>query len=83
MGSSNNLLDFAKNLEQKNIVSAETGIKIRGFIRRNENPSFWQVFLVISALFGALFASAGIFAIIYHNWYDMSKINVVGLCHTP
>ncbi|MFT6280286.1 MAG: putative membrane protein [Salibacteraceae bacterium] len=69
----NTLLNFAKKLETKNIVSAETGIKIRSFIRRNEDPSYWQIFLVISALFGALFASAGIFSIISHNWYDMPK----------
>lgn len=69
----NTLLDFAKKLETKNIVSIEAGIKIRSFIRRNEDPSYWQIFLVISALFGALFASAGIFSIIAHNWYDMSK----------
>jgi uncharacterized membrane protein len=73
MESTNILLNFAKKLEQKNIVNSESGIKIRSFIRRNENPSKWQVFLIFSALFGALFASAGVFSIVSENWYDMPE----------
>lgn len=69
----NNLLDFAKRLEQKNIVNPETGIKIRGFIRRTEDATYWQIFLVIGGILGALFASAGIFSLISHNWYDYPK----------
>jgi uncharacterized membrane protein len=69
----NTLLNFAKKLETKNIVSGDTGIKIRSFIRRNEDPSYWQIFLVISALFGALFASAGIGSIFSENWNDMPE----------
>lgn len=73
MSSTNNLLDFAKRLEQKNIVNPETGIKIRGYIRKIENPSRWEQFLVLGGILGALFASAGVFAIISHNWDDFPK----------
>lgn len=73
MSSTNNLLDFAKTLEQKNIVDPETGIGIRGYIRKIESASSWQMFLIVGGIFGALFTSAGIFAIISHNWYDFPK----------
>lgn len=73
MNSTNNLLDFAKKLEQNEVVSPESGIKIRGFIRKTENPAEWQIFLTIGGILGALFASAGIFALISHNWDDFPK----------
>jgi len=73
MSSTNNLLDFAKKLEQKNIVTPETGINIRGFIRKLESASSWQQFLIIGGVLGALFCSAGVFSIISHNWDDFPK----------
>ncbi len=73
MNSTQYLLDFTQKIEGKNVVSAETAVRIRKFIHKLENASPWELFMIISGIMGALFASAGIFAIISHNWDDFPK----------
>lgn len=65
------LLDFTGRLEEKEIVSAESGAKIRKYIRAEESPARWEIFLIFGALLGAISFSAGVYAITSHNWYDI------------
>ena len=73
MNTTQFLLNFADNIEQKEIVSQSTAIKIRGYIRKIEDSTPIELFLIVSGIMGALFCSAGIFSIISHNWDDYPK----------
>ncbi|MFT5778679.1 MAG: hypothetical protein ACI837_001635 [Crocinitomicaceae bacterium] len=73
MNSTQYLIEFANKLEEKNIVNNESGIKIRNFIRGMESSTSWELFMIIGGIMGALFCSAGIFALISHNWDDFPK----------
>ena len=67
------LLDFTGKIESKGFVSAESAAKIRKYIRSEESPVRWELFLILGGLLGAISISAGVFAIISHNWYDYPK----------
>ncbi len=67
------LLDFTGRIESKGVVSAESATKIRKYIRKEESPVRWELFMILGGILGAIFASAGIYAIISHNWYDYPK----------
>ncbi len=73
MNSTQLLLNFADKIEQKEIVNQATAIKIRSYIRKLEDSTPIELFLIVSGIMGALFCSAGIFAIISHNWDDYPK----------
>jgi uncharacterized membrane protein len=60
-------------LEEKEIVSNETAIRIRSYIRSEESATYWKLFLVLGGIMGALFASAGVFSLIAHNWDEYPK----------
>lgn len=67
------LLDFTGKVESKGFVSAESAAKIRKYIRSEESPVRWELFLILGGLLGAISISAGVFAIISHNWYEYPK----------
>jgi uncharacterized membrane protein len=73
MNSTQLLLNFADKIEQKEIVNQATVIKIRSYIRKLEDSTPIELFLIVSGIMGALFCAAGIFAIISHNWDDYPK----------
>lgn len=73
MNSTQLLLKFADKIEQKEIVNQVTVIKIRSYIRKLEDSTPIELFLIVSGIMGALFCAAGIFAIISHNWDDYPK----------
>lgn len=73
MNATQSLLNFADKIEQKEIVSQATAIKIRSYIRKLEDSTPIELFLIVSAIMGALFCSAGIFSIIGHNWDNYPK----------
>ena len=64
------LIGFTERLEDKEIVSTELAGKIRKYIRKEESPSRWHLFLVFSGMLGAITFSAGVYSISSHNWYD-------------
>lgn len=64
------LVKFTERLEDKELVSSDSAGKIRKYIRAEESPSHWHLFLVLSSLLGVITIAAGVFAIISHNWYD-------------
>lgn len=64
------LVRFADRLEEKEIVSTDQASKIRKYVRREESPSLWYLFLVLSGMLGAIIFSAGVYSISSHNWYD-------------
>ena len=64
------LVQFTARLEEKDIVTSDTASKIRKYIRKEESPAHWQFFLIFGAVLGAITFSAGVFAIVSHNWYD-------------
>lgn len=64
------MVKFADRLEEKEIVSIDQARKIRKYIRREESPSHWHLFLVLSGMLGAIVFSAGVYSISSHNWYD-------------
>ena len=66
------LLSFLNKLEKQGIISYKANQKIQQFLDYNNN-FYGKLFLVLSGIIGALFISAGIFAIISHNWDDMPK----------
>lgn len=65
------LLDFTSRLEEKEIVSPESAAKIRKYVRVEESPARWEIFLVLGALLGTIAFSAGVYSITSHNWYDL------------
>lgn len=73
MGATRELIDFTNKIEQKELVSQETAIRIRRFISSIEDSTPIELFMIISGIMGALFCSAGIFSIISHNWDDFPK----------
>lgn len=73
MNATQFLLNFADKIEQKEIVNQSTAIKIRSYIRKLEDSTPIELFLIISGIMGALFCAAGIFSIIGHNWDEYSK----------
>jgi len=64
------LIRFTEGLEEKEVVSTELASKIRKYIRKEESPSRWHLFLVLSGMLGAITFSAGVYSITSHNWYD-------------
>lgn len=64
------LVQFTARLEEKNIVNSDTATKIRKYVRAEETPAHWQFFLIFGAILGAITFSAGVYAIVSHNWYD-------------
>ena len=73
MNSTQLLLNFAIKIEQKEIVNQATAIKMRSYIRKLEDSTPIELFLIVSGIMGALFCSAGIFALIGHNWDEYPK----------
>lgn len=73
MNATQFLLNFADKIEQKEIVNQSTAIKMRSYIRKLEDSTPIELFLIVSGIMGALFCSAGIFSIISHNWDDYPK----------
>lgn len=67
------LLDFTGRMESKGVVGAESATKIRKYIRKEESPVRWELFMIIVGMLGAIFASAGVFSIISYNWDEYSK----------
>lgn len=68
MSATRQLIDFTNRIEGKELVSHETAIRIRRFIGTMEDATPIQLFMIVSAMMGALFCSAGFFSIISHNW---------------
>lgn len=66
------LLNFLDSMEQKGVLNAEANGQIQHFIT-TKNTSIGKLFLTLAAIIGALFLSAGVFAIISHNWDDFPK----------
>lgn len=66
------LLNFLNYLTRNGILSTAANQKIQEFLDFN-NKSIGKLFLTLAAVVGALFASAGVFAIISHNWDDFPK----------
>lgn len=73
MNATQFLLNFADKIEEKEIVNQSTAIKIRGYIRKLEDSTPIELFLIVSGIMGALFCAAGIFMLIGHNWDNYSK----------
>lgn len=73
MSTTRQLLDFTHKLEQKELVSQETAIRIRRFISSIEDSTPIELFMIVSGIMGALFCSAGIFSLIGHNWDEYPK----------
>lgn len=70
--TTDHFIHFLNQLEEKKIVSAAANRKIQHFLDFNFGQ-LGKLFLVLCGLIGAAFASAGIFAIISHNWDDFPK----------
>ncbi len=66
------LVRFLNKLETSGVISVDSNSKIQKFLDY-DHRFFGRLFLVLSAIMGALFCSAGIFAIIAHNWDDLPK----------
>jgi len=66
------LIPFLDSLEKKGILNTEANKKIKLFLSKKDK-SAGQLFLTLAGIIGALFASAGVFAIISHNWDDFPK----------
>ncbi|HLP53716.1 MAG TPA: DUF2157 domain-containing protein [Fluviicola sp.] len=66
------LLNFLDSLEQKGVLNSEINGQIQHFIT-GKNASIGKLFLTLAAIIGALFLSAGVFAIISHNWNDFPR----------
>ncbi|MDH4472729.1 MAG: DUF2157 domain-containing protein [Fluviicola sp.] len=66
------LFNFLDSMEQKGVLNAEANGQIQHFIT-SKNTSIGKLFLTLAAIIGALFISAGVFAIISHNWDDFPK----------
>lgn len=73
MNSTQLFLNFADKIEQKEIVSQETAIKMRSYIRRVEDSTPIELFLIVSGIMGALFCTAGFFSLIGHYWDEYPK----------
>lgn len=73
MGATRELIDFTNKIEQKELVSQDTAIRIRRFISSIEDSTPVELFMIISSIMGALFCSAGIFSIISHNWDEFPQ----------
>lgn len=69
----NHLVSFLNQLENSGLLSEKVNRKIQDFLDFGYREN-GKLFLVLSAIIGALFASAGIFAIISHNWDDLPKV---------
>ncbi|MFK7786043.1 MAG: DUF2157 domain-containing protein [Crocinitomicaceae bacterium] len=78
MNAAQFLLNFADKIEQKEIVNQSTAIKIRGYIRRIEDSTMIELFLIVSGIMGALFCVAGIFSIVGEYW-DTFPTHVRGI----
>ena len=66
------LINFLNVLEKNGILNFNANQKIQQFLDYN-NKSIGKLFLTLAAVIGALFLSAGVFAIISHNWDDFPK----------
>lgn len=66
------LVIFLNKLETMGVISITANQKIQSHIDFNYRFS-GRLFLVICGIIGALFASAGVFSIISHNWDDLPK----------
>ena len=70
--NTNVLLNFLDGLERSGILNRTANQKIQEFLDYSTR-STGKLFLIISGLMGAMFVSAGIFALIAHNWSDFPK----------
>src|SRR3989338_5676590 len=66
------LLNFLNSMEQKGVLNAEANGQIQHFLT-SKNTSIGKLFLTLAAIIGSLFLSAGVFAIISHNWSDFPR----------
>lgn len=67
------LSNFLNSLERNGLLPAVANKEIQNFIG-NQTKSVGKLFLVITALIGATFISAGVFSIVSHNWDDFPKM---------
>lgn len=70
--SAQTLIPFLNSLETKGVLNTEANKKIQSFLSKKDQ-SVGKLFLTLAGTIGALFASAGVFAIISHNWDDFPK----------
>jgi len=70
--NTNVLLNHLDSLELKGILPKVANQKIQEFLDYS-TKSTGRLFLIMSGMLGAIFASAGIFALISHNWDDFPK----------
>jgi uncharacterized membrane protein len=66
------LISFLNKLTARGILSAQANDKIQDYLAFRTN-FFGKLFLVLTGIIGALFASAAIFELICHNWDDLPK----------
>lgn len=61
------LINFLNSLEKQGLLHAPVNQKIQSYLDV-ENKAINKLYLTLMAIVGALFFSAGIFALIAHNW---------------
>jgi hypothetical protein len=66
------LTNLLNSLEKKGVLPNIANKEIQKFLDTSTN-AIGKLFLVITALIGATFISAGVFSIISHNWDDFPK----------
>ena len=71
------LSNLLNSLERNGLIPAIANKEIQNFIG-NQTKAVGKLFLVLAALIGATFISAGVFSIVSHNWDDFPK-NVRGI----
>ena len=68
-----NLIKDIPKLVKANVISQETGEKIRDYYREKEGSSTNRLFIVFGIL-GAILVGLGIILMIAHNWDELSRI---------
>lgn len=66
------LINLLNKLEKQGHLAKSINAKIQDFLDYN-TKNFGKIFLIVSALIGASFISAGIYDIISNNWDDFPK----------
>ncbi|MCR9172461.1 MAG: DUF2157 domain-containing protein [bacterium] len=67
------LVKFAERLGEKEVISSESSIKIKKYLRSEESPAYWNLFLIVSSILGALTVAAGFLVIVGEYWNDFPK----------
>lgn len=66
------LINLLNSFEKQGLLNARLNQKIQDYLDYSTRSS-GKLFLVLTAVIGALFVSAGVFAIISHNWDDLNQ----------